>query len=132
MRTHDPLDSRQRARLGIIRVSMLAGVIMFGLVTWFLRRSGPSPVSIDGSLLDMVTYGAMIAGIAGIVVMRRVVANAADAARYANIAVIGWAFGELAALAGAVHYFITGDPTRYVIGVMVMLVSFVLIPLRRA
>lgn len=132
MRTHDPLDSRQRARLGIIRVAMLAGVIMFGLVTWFLRRGGPSPVSVDGSVLDTVTYGAMIAGIAGIVVMRRVVAAAADAARYANTAVIGWAFGELAALAGAVHYFITGDPTRYVIGLMVMLVSFVLIPLRRS
>lgn len=127
----DPLSSPQRARLGIVRVAMLAGVIMFGVVTWFLRRSGPAPGGIEAGPLDTITYGAMIAGIAGIVVMRRVVAAATDAARYANMAVIGWAFGELAALAGAVHYFMTGDPTRYVIGVMVMLLSFVLIPLRR-
>jgi hypothetical protein len=127
----DPLDSAHRARLGAIRISFLAGVLMFGAVVWFMRRGGGGPVASSTGLVDAISYAALAIGVIGIVVMRRVLANATTAAKYANSAVIGWSFGELAALGGGVHFFLTGDPTRYVIGVMVMLMSFVLIPLRR-
>ena len=127
----DPLDSAHRARLGTIRIAFLAGVLMFGAIIWFMRRGGGGPPASDSGLIDLMSYAAIAIGVVGIVVMRRVLANATTAEKYASSAVMGWAFGELAALGGGVHFFLTGDPTRYVIGVMVMLLSFVLIPLRR-
>ena len=127
----DPLTSAHRARLGTIRISFLAGVLMFGAVIWFLRRGESAPTTDDPRLLDIMSFAALIVGGAGILIMRRVIGGTTTAEKYASAAVVGWAFGELAALGGGVHYMLTGDPTRYVIGVMVMLVSFVLIPLRR-
>ena len=130
MNRPDPLDSAHRARLGAIRLAMLAGVLVFGAVVWFLRRGTTAPGA-TGGVIDVVSYAAIAIGLVGILVLWRVLANATTAAKYANTAVMGWALGELAALGGGVHFFLTGDPTRYVIGVMVMLLSFVLIPLRR-
>ena len=131
MKGPDPLTSAHRARLGAIRIAFLAGVLMFGAVVWFMRRGASAPTTIDPGVLDAISYAALAIGIVGIVAMRRVLGNATTAEKYANTAVMGWAFGELAALGGGVHFFLTGDPTRYVIGVMIMLMSFVLIPLRR-
>jgi hypothetical protein len=45
--------------------------------------------------------------------------------------VIGWAAGELAALAGGVHYFLTNDPQWYGTGVLVLVASYVVLPIRR-
>jgi hypothetical protein len=127
----DPLTSAHRARLGAIRLAMLAGVLVFGAVVWFMRRNGSAPAATSTAILETISYAAIGIGLVGIVVLWRVLARATTAGKYANIAVMGWALGELAALGGGVHFFLTGDPTRYVIGVMVMLMSFVLIPLRR-
>ena len=129
--THDPLTSAHRARLGVIRIAMLAGVIVFGAVTWFIRRDAAAPGISNPALLRTIGWVVFAVAVLGMGFMRQRVAAARDAATYGNLAVIGWAFGELAALFGAVYYFVTGDPTRFVTGIMLMLASFVLIPLRK-
>jgi hypothetical protein len=39
--------------------------------------------------------------------------------------------GEGVALAGGVYYFITNDPRYYVTGILVLLASFMLFPIKR-
>jgi hypothetical protein len=64
--------------------------------------------------------------------IRRAAFSTTDPARYRQLCIIGWALGEAAALSGGVHYFMTNDTSRYIVGVMVMLLIFMLLPLRRA
>jgi hypothetical protein len=133
MTTPDPLGTRQRASLGVIRLSLLAGVLAFGAVTWFLHRGDAwtGPAREPGGAFATIALAVSILAIAGIVFARRQVTTTRDAGKYGSWCVIGWAFGELAALTGGVYYFLTDDPSRYLLGVLVMLLSFVLIPLRR-
>ena len=133
MTAPDPLGTRQRASLGVIRLSLLAGVLGFGAVTWFLHRgeAWTGPARPRGGAFATVTIAVCVLAIGGILLARRQVTTTRDAGKYGSWCVIGWAFGELAALMGGVYYFLTDDPSRYLIGVLVMLLSFVLIPLRR-
>lgn len=133
MTTPDPLGTRQRASLGVIRLSLLAGVLAFGAVTWFMHRdeAWSGPARPPGGTFAMVALAVSILAIAGILFARRQVTTTRDAAKYGSWCVLGWAFGEVAALTGGVYYFLTDDPGRYLLGVLVMLLSFVLIPLRR-
>ena len=129
----DPLSSQRRATLGVIRLALLAGVLAFGAVTWFTHR-GPEwsggPRFVPEPLPTIALAVPVLAAIA-IVFVRRAAFATTDPARYGSLCVVGWALGEAAALAGGVHYFLSNDPSRYLIGLFVMLLSFVLIPLRR-
>ena len=129
----DPLDARRRATLGVIRLALLAGVLAFGVLTWFTHR-GPEwaggPRAVAGPLPTISLALSVVLAIA-IAFVRRAAFATRDAARYGTLCIVGWAMGEAAALAGGVHYFLSNDPSRYLIGLFVMLLSFVLIPLRR-
>ena len=130
--TSDPLDSRGRATLGIIRLALLAGVLAFGAVTWFAHRRPDyhpaAPVNGPTATFSLV-IGVLAIGAA--LLVRRAAFATTDAAKYRGLCIVGWSFGEMAALAGGIHYFMTNDPSRYAIGVLVMLCTFVLLPLRR-
>jgi hypothetical protein len=133
MASPDPLGTRQRASLGVIRLSLLAGVLAFGAVTWSMHRGDDwtGPARPPGGTFATVALAVSVLAIAGILFARRQVTTTRDAAKYGSWCVLGWAFGEVAALTGGVYYFLTDDPSRYLLGVLVMLLSFVLIPLRR-
>jgi ABC-type Mn2+/Zn2+ transport system permease subunit len=48
-----------------------------------------------------------------------------------SVLIIAWAIGEAAALFGGVYYFLSGEPQWFIIGLFLMLASFILFPIRR-
>lgn len=130
MTTPRPIE-RTPAQLGIIRIGLLTGVLLFGAVIWFLqRRPGFVP---DGSMAQLrpIVPFIMLAFIAAIIGVRVYLSRVTDATQLGTYQLIGWAIGEAAGLFGGVYYFNTGDPRFFLIGLFVMLASFIVLPLRR-
>ena len=130
--TNPPVFDARTRTLGIIRMSFLAGVLLFGAVVWFLH-SQPGYV-VDGSMepLRPVMPFVLLAFIAGIVAVRLYLSRITDEAQLGNFRLIGWAIGEAAALCGGVFYLNTNDPRFYIMGLFVQLASFVVVPLRQS
>jgi hypothetical protein len=120
--------SPELARLALIRVTLLAGVLVFGGAVYFLRKTSPPPLlgPADELRIAGVVIGVLAA--AGILVFRSLARNAPDANRRASYSIVGWAIGEAAALYGGVYYFLTGRLGGYMVGLMILLASFVFIP----
>jgi hypothetical protein len=85
----DPLDARRRATLGVIRLALLAGVLAFGLLTWFTHR-GPEwaggPRAVAGPLPTLSLVLSVVLAIA-IAFVRRAAFATRDAARYGTLTV---------------------------------------------
>lgn len=115
--------------LRLIRIQLLVGALTLGAVAWYLHRDPawqPSPSA--GS----IRFVAVIAGVAaavGVLAVRAAIRRGSDPSRIATLSIVGWALGELAALAGGVHFFASGEPSRYVIGLLLLLTSLLLLPM---
>ena len=121
--------SPELARLALIRVAMLAGVLTFGTVIWFLRRDGSPPLL--GEAADTLRLVGMVVGavaVVGIAVFRTLASRAPEGGQRAAYSIVGWALGEAAALYGGVYYFLAGRPLGYMLGLMLLLAAFVFIP----
>jgi hypothetical protein len=115
----------------LIRGSMFVGPMLLGAVTYFLHRQ-PGYVPVEGwKGLQLMIGGAMLAGLAIVFVARTLLARAVTAQEAMTRQLIGWAAGEFAALAGGVYYFLTDDPRLFIVGMIILLASFILVPLRR-
>jgi hypothetical protein len=120
------------AVFALIRISLLLGVLLFGAVTWFVHRN-PSwrPQSPDALRpLRVVMLAGWVAAIIALIALRPRLGRLTDDARRTFL-VICWAIGEGAALLGAVHYFLSGDPLSFLGGLVVMMAALLLYPIRR-
>lgn len=115
---------------------MMAGVLLFGGVCWFLQRMPDwTPADVDRQSLQLLGRILLLAAIVGLGILLALTSRArsrGSAPATANYAIIGWALGEMIALYGGVVYFLTGTATRWVIGVLFLALTFVLFPARRA
>lgn len=122
-----PANSRPQS-LQLIRLSLMAGVLMFGAVAVFVHGQ---PTWRPGTLPEVVRYAlvayAMVA-VSVAVLLKRRIAREPDRERRAALLVIGWAIGEAAGLLGAVIFFFTSEGQWYALGLLVMLCAFVLLP----
>ena len=124
-----PRRAPELARLALIRVSMLAGVLTFGAVVWFLRRSGNAPPLTEAAAtLRVVGAAVALFAAAGIATFRVLAGRAREPEQRLVLSIGGWAVGEAAALYGGFYYYATGRPLGYMLGLMILLVSFVFIP----
>lgn len=115
----------------LIRFAMFMGPTLFGAVAFFLHRQ-PGYVPVEGwKGLQLMIGGAMLAGLAIVFVARTLLGRATTTQEATTRQLIGWAAGEFAALAGGAYYFLTDDPRLYVVGMIILLASFILVPLRR-
>lgn len=122
---------RTPAQLGIIRMGLLAGVLLLGAVIYFLHRQpGYVPERGMEPLRPFIPIF-MLAAIGGIVALRFYLARITDPRRLGTFQIIGWSIAEAVALLGSVYYFNTDDPRFYIMGLFVMLASFIVLPLRR-
>jgi hypothetical protein len=127
-----PSPSPEQVKItGMIRMSFVMGVLLLGAVTYFIHRQGNYTPPGDSQPFRMLVGAAMLvgAGIIGFGRMRLGKANTLPDLQTSQL--IGWAGGEMAALAGGVHYLLTGDPTAYIVGLFVLVGSLIVIPLRR-
>jgi hypothetical protein len=116
-----------------IRFAMMAGVLLFGGVSWFVHRSPdwmPANTDMVESLVTVARIMWMLVG-AGLVVLYWKSRDAESAAQLSTIAILAWALGEILALYGGVLYFQSARSGWYIAGVMALAFTFVVFPGRR-
>jgi hypothetical protein len=121
-----------RLQLLIVRTAMLFGVLAFGAVTWFLQREGVTP-SFPPATIARFTGGFYIVGALTLVglVLVRLGLNKATVDQQKFMYLGGYAATEVVAILGGVIWYTGGDRTWYIVGLVLMAVSFQILPLRR-
>jgi hypothetical protein len=115
--------------LGIIRIAMLVGVLAFGGVVWYLRRSGGTgyPVNPRGlRVAGRAVWGLMTLGTLALFLS----AGRASPERRATLSVIAWALGEATAIYGGLFWMLLGDSQWYLYGVACLLLTYFIFPIR--
>lgn len=118
--------------LAVIRIALLAGVLAFGAVVYFLQRGeGWTPADPDSTSVVRTAMFAVWAGAAVLLIVLRLrLSGLSDSARRTML-IVAWAIGEGAALIGGAYYMLSGEPQWFIIGLFIMLASFILFPIRR-
>lgn len=115
------------AGLAFARLAILAVVLGFGATAWMRHRDGVVPV--DPAVVEALQWavgGAWLAGVGGVLVLRRSWGRAQGTRQRHRLTVIAWALAEIPALAGGIHFWRTGDPRLYSAGLFFLLLSFFL------
>lgn len=119
------------ATLAVIRLGILGGVLAFGGVVWHLtRQPGWSPASVNRDAFFYAGLGVWAAATAGLLLLRNRWQRETDPARRTPLMIVGWALGEVPAVWGGIWYLLTGDPQRYLTGLMFLAMAFLLLPVR--
>lgn len=126
------------ARLVRVRAILLALTLFLGMVVWIFHGLGP---------LSGVSHAAIVRRLRGLGVMTWLYAlvqmldmrfwNSRFARRRRLQLGIpeslhGWLFGQMLAWFGILYYGVTEDPRWYVAGLAILLLSFLVFPIRRA
>jgi hypothetical protein len=115
----------------IIRIAILGGALLFGVVTWWVRRTGAPPLPAALGPLRFAGYGLWVVVLVVLAFMRGLYGKVVDDTRRATTIIIAWAAAESLALFGGVVWFLHGDSRWYVAGMCFMLATFILFPLTR-
>jgi hypothetical protein len=118
--------------LAIIRIALLIGVLMFGAVSYLVQR-GETWAAAAPDLLATLRVGMLATWVVAILLLLVLRARLTRLTEVAgrSVLIIAWAIGEGAALFGGVYYFLSGSAQWFIIGLFVMLASFILFPIRR-
>lgn len=116
----------------LIRVALLSGVLLFGAVVFFMRRSGdPLPnVPAQAESLAWIGRGLWMVASIGTFLLWRARQQAESVAKKQQWSIIGYAMGESVALFGGVVWYLTGTPVWYVPGVLFLAALFFVFPAR--
>lgn len=126
-----PRQLPRSATLRIIRVALLTGVLVFGGIAYYLtgqRGGGMAPE--NGRVLQIVNIVMLVGAAAGIMVIQRRHLAETDPKKRTTFNIIAWALGEATALFGGVHFMLVGNPIPYLVGLVMMIASFVVVPIR--
>jgi len=117
----------------LIRVAMLVGVLLFGGVTWYLRRADAA-LGIDPDALTTLLWvgrGTWLVSMATCLALFGMIRNARSEGRVRALSLVGWAAGEAVALMGGVIWFLTGITDWYSAGLIYLVLTFLAFPARR-
>jgi hypothetical protein len=119
------------AVLPIVRLAIFGGALLFGIVTWWLRREAPAPLTTDIGPLRFAGYGLWVSVLVVLAFMRGLLGKATEQARRSSLLIVAWAAAESLALFGGVVWFLHGDSRWFVAGMCLLLATFILFPLAR-
>jgi hypothetical protein len=119
------------AVLHIIRLAIFGGALLFGIVTWWLRREAPPPLTTGIGPLRFAGYGLWVSVLVVLAFMRGLLGKATEQVRRSSLLIVAWAAAESLALFGGVVWFLHGDSRWYVAGMCLLLATFILFPLAR-
>jgi len=115
--------------LGLIRIALLVGVLAFGGIVWYLRRSSGAtyPVNPHGlRVAGQAVWGVMTLGTLALFLL----GGRATPERRATLSVIAWALGEATAIYGGLFWMLLGDSQWYLYGVACLLLTYFIFPIR--
>ncbi len=119
------------ATLRIIRIALLSGVLVFGAIAYYLtdqRGGGLAPE--NGGVLQIVNIIILVGAAAGIMIIQRRHLAERDPRKRTTLNIAAWAMGEATALFGGVHFMLVGNPIPFFVGLVMMIASFVVVPIR--
>lgn len=113
-----------------IRIAMMAGLLLFGGVSWFLHQrpewQPPRPEVTDGlASIGRVMWVAAAAALTVLFFQHR---KADTPVRASTLAIVAWSVGEALALFGVVYFYLAAVPAWYVAGMLAMAITFVAFP----
>lgn len=113
--------------LSVVRLGLLGGTTMLGLVAWVIAGSegmAPELFSSIGEYAPMGMTALFVVLAIGIWVVRT------QRRATGGSPIVGWALAEGMAILGGIYFLLVGDPTFWIFGLAVQLfVSFVLMPI---
>jgi len=114
----------------LIRLSLVTGVLLFGVVIVIVHRQpGWTPTALPSALgVGLLAYAFF--AIAVVSVMRRRIARESDPQRRGSLVLAASAVAEAAGLFGGVLFLLTGQSQWYLIGLATMAISFALLGVR--
>ncbi|MGD8279045.1 MAG: hypothetical protein PVH00_13500 [Gemmatimonadota bacterium] len=114
--------------LRVIRLALLSGVLLFGVVIAYLTRSGEiTPDPAIGAVLRIV-FVVLAAVCIGAIFVIRTAQSRADPDRRGQLAIVGWAFAEGTAILGGVCWLLAGLRVLYFTGVALLVAAILLLP----
>jgi hypothetical protein len=114
--------------LALIRIALLVGVLVFGGIIWYIRRSGDAsyPVNPHGlRVAGQAVWGLVTLGTLGLFLA----AGRATPERRATYSVVAWALGEATAIYGGLFWMMLGDMQWYLYGVACLLLTYFIFPI---
>jgi hypothetical protein len=119
-----------RLQLLVIRTAMLLGVLLFGAVTWYIKRQEHPAILTPGKaqLFGYIFAGLAFAAVAGLVFLRSRLETTREPGQILVYYVIGYALSEGAAVFGGVVWFLGGAQAWYIAGLVLMVVAFQVLP----
>jgi hypothetical protein len=123
-----PANARQQP-LQLIRLSLMAGVLMFGAVILIVHRQPSWRPGVLPSAVGYALVACTIVAVSVALLLKGRVGQERDPERRAGLLVIGWSVGEAAGLFGAVIFFLTGQWQWYALGLLAMVCAFAVLPL---
>lgn len=118
------------ATLRIVRIALLSGVLMFGGVAYYLTQQNGGLAPESAGPLQIVNIVLLVAAAAALLVIQRRHLAERDPGKRTTLNIMAWAFGEATALFGGVHYMMVGNAIPYLVGVVMMVAAFVVVPIR--
>lgn len=125
-----PQPGASSTQLRLIRMSLLMGVVVFGVIVSVMVQNTPPRAPQMAQPLLMVNIVYLIGAMAGILYFQRRHAAEPVRGRRVTFNVVAWAMGESTALFGAVHYLLVGSPIPYLVGLGMLIAAFALVPIR--
>ena len=112
---------------------MLLGLVLFGVSTMYVKGHGAPLVMSDerARVMSYMFIGIAAAALAGMMFLRSRLGMAQDVKQLFLIYMIGYALAEGAALFGAVTWYIGGSRDWFFAGLVVMVVAFQVLPVKR-
>jgi hypothetical protein len=125
------VTTTQTRTLALIRIALLVGVLAFGGIVWYLRRSGDASYGVSPRGLraaGQAVWGVMTLGTLGLFLA----AGRTSPERRGTFSVIAWALGEATAIYGGLFWMLLGDPQWYLYGVACLLLTYFIFPVRNS
>jgi hypothetical protein len=110
---------------------MLTGMLAFGAVTWYLRRSPELLRDYPAERLGMLVMTGRVlwtVDLVACIVLLQMTRRARDPARATSLSIIAWALGEGLAIFGGVFWYLTGNSNWYGAGLAFLVLTFLVFP----
>ena len=131
MATRPQNNQLQTNALALIGTALWLGVLAFGVVVLFVHRAGTFPIRPAQAPLAYAQLGVCVLAVVFALAMRGAIRGMDEGPERNSKILSVWACGEGAALFGGVLFLLSNEAQWYGVGLLSMLTTWVLVPLRR-